>query len=375
MHISRIETFNVRWPFERLMTDAINLTDAWGFAVVRLHCSDGTVGTGYTGVARAAGSSLILDAIHDHYAEVLLGSDPGAIRSLWDAMYWSPLHWVGRAGVSQMALSAVDIALWDIAARRHDLPLCDLLGGRGLSSFPAYNTNGGWISFTQAQLVDNAKQSVDQGFRGIKMKLGLPDGAEDIRRVEAVRECVGPDIDLMTDVNQAWTPSHAIKWGRRLAEFDVKWLEEPMDPENWKAHARLSREIQTPLAVGEHLYSAYEFDNYIDAGAAGYLQPDATRIGGITGFLRVMEMAAAKDLPICPHAGDMMQVHQHLVFVAPTAHVFEHIPWGRELFVDPALIVEGALIRPTAPGAGTAMHDAALKRWSIVPSRVSEHSK
>lgn len=372
MKIIKVETFDVRWPFDRIRSDAVNATDAWGFAVVRLTCEDGTVGTGYTGTARGVGNSLILAAIHDNYAPVLLGSEPTNIRGLWKSMFWSPLHWCGRAGVSQMALSAVDIALWDIAARRAGLPLCDYLGAEDPKAFPAYNTNGGWASFTLEELVANAKESVDAGFGGVKIKLGLPDGSEDLRRVGAVRDGIGDSIDIMTDVNQAWGISDALRWGQYLADYGVKWLEEPMDPDDWRAHARLANAIATPLALGEHLYNSHAFDDFIAANAVFYVQPDVTRVGGVTEFLRVSELAAVRGLPLCPHAGDMMQIHQHLIFVAKTAHLFEHIPWGSDLFVDPAVVRDGKVQRPTAPGAGTAMFDDAIARYIVGRPGVSE---
>jgi L-alanine-DL-glutamate epimerase-like enolase superfamily enzyme len=370
IRIERVETCDVRVPLDRLRRDAVNLTDAWGFAVVRLHTSDGLVGTGYTGVARGLGSDLVLRAISEHYAPVLLGQDAGDIAALWSAMYWCPLHWCGRAGISHMALAAVDIALWDLAAQRAGLPLCDLLAAGGADTFPAYDTNGGWSSFSLDELCENARESVAAGFRGVKLKLGLPDGAEDVRRVAAVRRAIGDDVELMTDVNQAWTLEQSVRVGGELAAHDVKWLEEPLDPDDWRSHATLARQIETPIALGEHVYTARAFEDFIEARAVEFVQCDATRVGGISEFLRVAELAGAAGLRVCPHAGDMMQVHQHLVFAVPTAHRFEHIPWGAELWVDPAIVRAGVLQRPTAPGAGTAIRPDMLERYCVGRPRI-----
>lgn len=372
MQITKVETFDIRVPLDRVRADSVNQTDSWGFATVRLHTDSGLVGTGYTGVARGAGSELILDAIHGHYASILLGADPSNRTGLWQRMYWSPLHWVGRAGVSHMALAAVDIALWDLAAQRAEKPLCDLLGGNDSPTFPAYNTDGGWLSFSVDELIANAKESVEQGFTAIKIKLGRPDGSEDLERISAVRVAVGSDVELMADVNQAWNLAQARRYGVRLDQFDVKWLEEPLGPDDWRSHARLAEAIATPIALGEHVYTATAFNDFITAGAVAYVQPDCTRLGGVTEFLRVAELADVHSLPVCPHAGDMMQVHQHLVFGVRRAHVFEHIPWGRQLFVNAAQVVDGALMRPAAPGAGTQMHDAEVERYLVSPVRASE---
>lgn len=367
MKITKIETFDIRVPLERVSTDAVNLTDSWGFATIRIHTDEGIVGTGYTGVARGLGNDLVLATISNHFDTILLGADPLDRDTMWKKLYWSPVHWVGRAGVTHMALAAVDIALWDIYAQLQGLPLCDLLGGSDASSFPTYNTNGGWLSFSLKELIDNAKATINDGFTGVKIKLGLPDGVDDIRRVEAVRGALGPGIDLMVDVNQAWTLDHALRWGKELAQFGVKWLEEPMAPDDWMSHAELAAAIETPIALGEHVYSEGAFSDFLRAGAVHFVQPDVTRVAGVTEFARVATLASDAGLPVCPHAGDMMQVHQHLIFTTPAAHVFEHIPWGRELFVEPASIVDGALVRPRSPGAGTAMKDDVVEKYLVGP--------
>jgi L-alanine-DL-glutamate epimerase-like enolase superfamily enzyme len=365
LEIVSIETFDLRVPLDRLRSDSVNQTDSMGFATVRLHTADGRVGTGYTGVIVGAGSDLILAAVRTYYAPVLLGQPADEIEMLWRRMYWSPLHWCGRAGISQMALAAVDVALWDLAAQREDLPLCDLLAPGTASSIPAYNTDGGWLSFSREELVENALETVAAGFDGVKIKLGLAEGAEDLERVAAVRAAIGEEVELMTDVNQAWSLDQAMRWGAELAAHDVKWLEEPLDPDDWHSHARLAAEIQTPLALGEHLYSEGAFRDFARAGAVSFVQCDATRLGGVTEFLRVAALAEAHRLAVCPHAGDMMQIHQHLVFAAPTAHLFERIPWGSELWADPARVVEGRLRRPSAVGAGTAVRQEMLERFCV----------
>ncbi len=355
MRITRVETLDIRIPLDRTSADAVNVTDSWGFPTVRIQTDTGLVGTGYSSTAKGAGNELILLAIQNYYVPRLVGRDPGNISAIWNDLYWSPLHWSGRSGISHMALAAVDIALWDFAAQSAGLPLCDLLGGSSADRFPAYDTNGGWLSFSIDELVSNAKSAVDSGFGAIKIKVGGTDGAEDIRRVEAVRKAIGDGIGLMVDANQGWTPHHALYWGRRLADSQVRWLEEPLFADDWRAHRQLANTIHTPIAVGEHLYTRSAFRDFIDAGAVSYVQPDVTRLGGITEFRQVAEAAAAHGLPVCPHAGDMRQIHQHMVFSAETAFLFESIPWGSHLFQHPAVIEDGYVLRPTDPGAGTAM--------------------
>jgi L-alanine-DL-glutamate epimerase-like enolase superfamily enzyme len=365
LRITRVETLDIRIPLDRVRADAVNVTDSWGFPTVRLHTDSGLVGTGYSSTAKGAGNDLIVLTVQNYYAQRLLGRDPQNISGIWNDLYWSPLHWSGRSGISHMALAAVDIALWDLAAQSAGLALCDLLGGRDDDRFPAYDTNGGWLSFSIDELVSNARTAVDAGFGAIKMKVGGGDGAEDIRRVEAVRHAIGDGIGLMVDANQAWAPHHASYWGRRLSGSQVRWLEEPLFADDWRAHRQLADEIETPIAVGEHLYTRSAFSDFIAAGAVAYVQPDVTRLGGITEFRQVAELAAAHGLPVCPHAGDMRQIHQHMVFSTETAFLFESIPWGSHLFEHPAKIEEGFLRRPTAPGAGTAMIESEVERYAV----------
>ena len=359
-----MESFVLHVPLDPPIADAINAPTHWGLPGVRLFTDEGITGYGFTGTC-AQGDELIAEAIERYYAPVLLGRDPCMVREIWDALRYGNLHWIGRAGVTHMALAAVDIALWDIMAKAAQKPLWQYLGGHKPQRIKAYNTNGGWLNWTEEQLIRDMASLVEQGFTGVKMKVGKPDPREDYRRVQAVRKAIGGDIDLMIDVNQMWNINTAMQWGRKLEEFDLFWLEEPLNPDDVLHHRKLADALNVPIALGEHLYTKYAFRDYLHAGAVEYVQVDATRVGGITEWLQVAGLAAAYDLPVCPHVGEMGQVHQHLVASTQNAPMLEYIPWIRHIFADPATVEHGYYALPQMPGAATEILPESFARYRV----------
>jgi L-alanine-DL-glutamate epimerase-like enolase superfamily enzyme len=296
----------------------------------------------------------------------LIGEDPLQVAALWTKLYHMPsIRWVGRAGIVQMALSAVDIALWDIKAKAAGMPLWKLLGGREAKRVEAYNTDGGWLNWSTPMLVDCAKRSIAEGFRGLKLKVGSPDPHDDLERIHAVREAVSLRTKIMVDGNGRWDLPTAIRVGRRFKAFDITWFEEPLWFDDVRGHAALARMIETPIALGEQLYSPEAFSQFLEAGAVHYLQPDATRLGGITPWLQVADLAAAYHLPVAAHAGDMMQVHVHLALAHPACAMVEYIPWLRICFEEPATVEGGYFRVPQAPGAGTSMKEERMVRFGV----------
>lgn len=363
MKIVAVESFIVRVPIRRPIGDAVHDWDFWSVPGCWVRTDDGLVGTGYTGLM-GNGESLITDVIDQYYAQRLLGADPQDVAGLWDSLQWGEMHWVGRAGVTQMALSAVDIALWDIKAQAAGVPLWQLLGGHK-SSYPAYNTDAGWLNWSLEELVEDTARLISEGWGGVKIKLGKPSLREDLVRLAAVRERLGPDPMLMVDVNMGWDLTRARAAGPALAEHDVHWLEEPLHPDDVSGHAALARSISTPIALGESLYHRFQFRDFITQRAVAFVQADVTRVGGITEWLRVAGLASGFNVPVIPHAGDMMQVGQHLVGATTNAPMLEYIPWILELFEEPVRVERGTVHLPRTPGASTTMRPDALERWRV----------
>lgn len=369
MKITRLETFILHVPVTGArIADSVHQVTHWGAPGVIVHADGAHRGYGYTGThGHLATDRLIAACMCQAFGPLLAGQDPLEVRHLHERLaHCPPIRWVGRAGVTQMALSAIDVALWDLKAKAAGQPLWKLLGGSASKRVPAYHTDGGWLSLDVDALVQNARRHVEEeGFRGVKIKVGSRDPHDDLERIEAVRRAIGPRVDLMVDGNGAWDLPTAVRFGRRLADYDVRWFEEPIYFDDVRGHAELARAISTPIALGEQLYTIDAFRDFLAAGAVHYVQPDATRAGGITGCWAAAELAAAWRRPVCFHAGDMMQIHQHLAIAHPAAGVLEYIPWLRECFAEPAAVEGGCYRAPEQPGAGTTLRDDAVARFGV----------
>jgi L-alanine-DL-glutamate epimerase-like enolase superfamily enzyme len=362
--ITSIETYALAVPLPQTLNDATAQLTAWTVPVVEIYTADGRVGTGISGVH--CGAELLTQAIDRYYAPALLGAGSEDILGAWKRLYWLPTHWIGRGGVVHMALSMVDIALWDLAAQRAGLPLWRLLGGAA-DKIETYNTDGGWLNLSVDELVRDLGSLVDRGWQRVKVKVGKADWREDAARIRAVRRAVGPDVTLMCDANQRWDFSTANRMLPVLAEVGMDWFEEPVHADDIPAHQRLQAASPVDIAAGESLYSYQAFANFLAADALRVIQVDVTRVGGVTEWLQIAQHAAATGLRVVPHAGDMMQVHQHLAgaFLSETTPLLEFIPWTQDAFVHRSVVRDGYAERPQAPGASTAIAPAARERWQI----------
>jgi L-alanine-DL-glutamate epimerase-like enolase superfamily enzyme len=370
--VVRIETYALAVPFERSLADSIYHRAAWHVPVVEIETADGIVGTGVSGVW--AGADLLCATIDRYFAPQLLGRATDDVRGIWTRLYWSDIHWVGRAGVVHMAQSMIDQALWDIASQRAGLPLWRLLGGHH-ADLDSYNTDGGWLNLTVDELVTDMTTIVEAGWSWVKMKVGKPDWREDIERVRAVRQALPDSVTLSVDVNQRWDLHTALTAAPRLEELGVAWLEEPLHPDDVGAHRKLQAATAIPIALGENLYSRHAFSSFIRADAVRIVQVDVTRVGGITEWLEIAAEAAAAGLWVVPHAGDMMVVARHLVAAtfAEQPAMIEWIPWTLACFEDPAEVRRGRVSLPERPGASTRIRAEARRDWSMpgVGSRVT----
>jgi len=364
LKITRLEPVILHAPVTRGgIADSTHQLTHWGAPGVAIHTDTGLIGYGMGGThAHLPTDRLIVDCIINSFGPLLIGEDPREVRALWEKLHKSPqILWVGRAGITQIALGAIDIALWDLKAKDAGQPLWKLLGGSASKRVEGYNTDGGWLNWPLETLLADCKRMVEEeGFRAIKMKVGGPNPREDLRRVEALRNALGSDIRIMTDANGRWTLPQAIQTAGRLADFDIVWIEEPIYFDDLDGHRRLAETIKTPIALGEQLYTASHFRDFIQAGAVHYVQPDVTRLGGITECWEVADMARCFSLPVMLHAGDMAQVHQHLCFAHPACNLLEYIPWLRDWMEEPAKIEGGYYVAPAAPGAGMTPSQKAL---------------
>jgi L-alanine-DL-glutamate epimerase-like enolase superfamily enzyme len=363
MKITSAESFILNVPIGSEIADSMQSVTHLEFAGLIIHTDEGISGTGYT-VTVGAGGHVIKSVIDTLFADDLIGKDPHNVREIWRQLYFGKSHWIGRAGATTMAQSAVDIALWDILAKAAGQPLWRLLGGAREADIPIYNTHAGWLNYSEKQLIDEARKLLDEGYTALKMKVGRPDAAEDRRRVAAVRKAIGENVLLMVDANQKWDLMHACHAAELIEEFDLSWLEEPLHPDDIRSHRILNEHTTIPIALGEHVYTTHAFRDYIEQGAVDLIQVDVCRIGGVTPWLEVAAMANAFDIRVCPHAGDLMQVHQHMVKVIPNHWLLEVIPiWETGPFQHQIRLENGRCITPSEPGASTDFTKAAFEKF------------
>lgn len=368
MRITAIEPFILHVPVTGDgIADSTHTLSHWGVPGVVVRTDAGITGYGYTGThAHLPSDRLISACIGETYAPLILGEDPREVRALWWRMNRFPAaQWVGRGGITHLAIAALDVALWDIKAKAAGQPLWQLLGGSASKRIAAYNTDYGWLSIPDSQLVAGMREAVARGYRGVKMKVGSDDWRTDARRVAAVRQAIGPGVALMVDGNGKWDLPTALRLAPALAEHDVRWFEEPIWYDDVEGHRRLADAISTPIALGEQLYLLDHFRAFITAGAVHYVQPDAVRLSGITEWWQVAELALAHRLPVVSHAGDMVQIHLHTAIAHPACDSMEYIPWLRPIFTEPAEVADGWYRPPQEPGAGTTLRPDALERFGV----------
>lgn len=328
------------------------------FLFAEISTEQGLEGIGFSYSKRAGEPAQFAHA--REVAEGLIGEDPNDIGRLITKLQWAGAS-VGRSGLATQALAAVDVALYDLKAKRADLPLAKLLGAHR-DSVRTYNTSGGFLNASLEEVKERASRSVEEGIGGIKIKVGLPDSAEDIRRVRGVREHLGDDVPLMVDADQQWDRSTALRMGRRLEEFDLVWIEEPLDAYDVEGHARLTRTLDTPIATGEMLTSVAEHERLIEGGACDIIQPDAPRVGGITQFMRLLTFADQKGLDLAPHFA--MEIHLHLAACYPREPWVEHFDWLDPLFNERLETKDGRMLIPDRPGLGITISDQA-RAWTV----------
>ncbi|WP_256986550.1 MULTISPECIES: L-talarate/galactarate dehydratase [unclassified Rhodococcus (in: high G+C Gram-positive bacteria)] len=336
---------------QKAMTEVVFL-----FAEIRTEQGHAGIGFGYS--KRAGGPAQFAHA--QEIAPVLIGEDPNDIGKIWTKLVWAGAS-VGRSGVATQAIAAIDIALWDLKAKRAELPLAKLIGS-ARDSVQTYNTSGGFLHTPIEEVMENAAISLANGIGGIKLKVGQPDWRNDIARVTAVREFLGDDVPLMVDANQQWDRPTAQRMGRILEQFDLVWIEEPLDAYDAEGHAQLARSLDTSIATGEMLASVGEHVRLIEAGSVDILQPDAPRIGGITQFLKLATLAEHHNLQLAPHFA--MEIHLHLAAVYPLQTWVEHFDWLAPLFDEHLETRDGRMHLSARPGLGFTLSEQG-RAWTV----------
>ena len=358
--MAKIQTLSVgfyRIPLPVVLSDSMHgEMTAFELNTVRVRDADGAEGVGYTYTVGRNGAAV--DAVLSReLTEIMAGEEADHIERLWLKAWWA-LHYGGRGGPTVLAISAFDMALWDLKARRANLPLWNLLGGYD-PKVPCY-AGGIDLDLPLEALLRQTDDNLAKGFRAIKMKVGRKNLFEDVERVGAMREHLGAGFPLMVDANMKWGVDEAIRAARALQPHDLTWLEEPTIPDDPAGHARIVREGGLPIAAGENLRSLWEFKAYIAAGAVTYPEPDVTNCGGVTPFMKIARLAEAFNLPVTSHGAHDVTVH--LLAACPNRSFLEAHGFGLDRYIaEPLKIQEGVAIAPNRPGHGITFDWEGLK--------------
>ena len=353
-------------PTETPEADGTIAWESTGMVLVEAQAEDGTVGLGYSYAAPAAAAF-----VDEKLAPLVAGHSVHAVGAAWERMV-NAVRNVGRPGIAAHAISAVDSALWDLKARVVGLPLSRLLPTHR-DRVPVYGS-GGFTTYSVDRLQEQLAGWVAQGIPRVKMKVGKGWGAapaEDVQRVLAARRAVGPGTELMVDANGAYTPKQALRQGRRFAELDVTYFEEPVSSDHLRQLAFVRSNTALSVAAGEYGYDPWYFRDMLEAGAVDILQADLTRCLGITGWLVTADIAYGFDIPLSAHTAP--SIHAHVACAAPQiAHVeyfFDHVRIEKIFFDGFLEPVEGHLIPdPDRLGLGLTLKRQDVEKYRVGPA-------
>lgn len=327
--------------------------------LAQIRTDEGLQGLGYSLVFGGGGAESVLSYLELRLKPLLIGEDPLAIERLWEKMYRGD-RGVRRVGIAGMALSALDIGLWDLAGKAAKLPLYQLWGA--VADRVACYGSGGWGKYTEKDLIAEAGRYAGMGCRYYKMKIHDPDPAVNRRRVESVKKALGPGVRMMVDVNQKLDVLGNIRQARLLEDFDLVWYEEPVNSDDNASCAEVARNIPIPVATGENHYTRYEFADLIERKAARYLMPDVCRANGFSETLKIARLAAGHGVTVSPHV--VYEISIQVAAALSNGFLVELMDWmPPDLFEDIPACRDGMIRLPDRPGHGMSLHKNALPNY------------
>lgn len=344
-------------PLKRPVVSRVGRFDAWPVILIDLHTEEGVVGRSYLEPYLKQSVRSIVPIIRD-LAAVRAGTPVRPLADFQDGR--RSLNLVGYEGLTMIAVAGLDMAEWDALARAAGMPLAVFLGG-SLGAVPAYNSNGLWLTDV-ATLGREAVALVAEGdFTALKLRLGRARLQEDLDAIAAVRDAVGSHVKLMVDFNQGLTLGDALHRCHALDDQGLYWFEEPITYDNLAGYAQLARELDTPVQLGENFYGPRDLSQALAMHAGDYVMPDLMRIGGVSGWLRAVPIAAAAGVEVSTHL--YPEVAAHLMRVTETAHWLEWQDWADPIVAEPFAVEKSQVVIPDRPGNGLAWNEDAVRRY------------
>ena len=357
--LKNVRTRAVAVPLKRPVVSKVGLFHEWPLILIDLYTNEGIVGRSYLEPYLGRAARYIVPLIED-LADAAKGQPLAPFDSYRRGVGSS--HLLGREGISLIAVSGLDMAIWDARAKAAAMPLAVFLGGT-LGPVPAYNSNGLWLTPID-RLADEASALVAEGgFTALKMRLGRDRLLDDLAAIAAVRKAAGSEVKLMCDFNQGLSLGDALVRCHALDDQGLYWFEEPTTYDNIPGYAQLARELKTPVQLGENFYGPRLLYQAILAGAGDYVMPDLMRIGGVTGWLRAAAIAGAAGIPMSTHL--YPEASAHLMRVTETAHWLEWQDWADPILAEPFELKDGHLIVPNKPGLGIEWNESAVAKFAI----------
>ncbi|HAA92726.1 MAG TPA: mandelate racemase/muconate lactonizing enzyme family protein [Rhodospirillaceae bacterium] len=368
MKITNVSVEKFIWPREKPITNGLHTYTHASLGLVNIETDEGISGTGLmSSFAAGGGTGEVETATVEHLTPKLIGEDPIDVERIWHKI-WIPKT-IGRRGYTTRAISAIDIGLWDIRAKAAGMPLFKMLGGYR-DRVPTYVAGGYYVPGKDLSgLADEMVEYVEMGAKAVKMKVGAVPINEDVARVKAAREAVGPDVKLLLDANCAYRYYEAVQFAKRVEEFDIFWFEEPVPPDDYEGYRKLAQQTSIPLAGGENEYTKFGFRDLIKEEAVAVLNADAKHLGGVTEFMKVAALAQAHHIDIAPHGSQ--DIHVHLVAAIENGLILEFYPqrfdpmWGKIYKETLTINDDGTVSPPTVPGIGVDPDYEFLKQYRV----------
>jgi L-alanine-DL-glutamate epimerase-like enolase superfamily enzyme len=359
--IARVAVNVLRVPVERPYVAGGRTVDANWHVLARIATAGGVEGFGYVVYPRPDLMNAIAGAARE-LGEHLIGMSVLEPEAAWDRLARRG-DWVGPGGLLHCALAPLDIAVWDAAGKALGQSLHRLLGGYR-DRLPTYASDGLWYNLAPDELAASAKRHADAGFAAVKLRLGKEATPElEAGRVRAVREAVGSDVRIMVDATESWSLIQARRAGRVLQEAGIAWLEDPVHHLDLAGLAELRRQLDVPIAAGEHLYHLDAFRTLLEARAVDVVILDLARVGGITPWRTIAALAQAHRIPVCGHV--VPEIQLHLLAAIPNGHLVEYVPRSAGILTAMPRLESGELVAPDAPGLGLALDEASVRRHQI----------